>query len=44
MQLDDSTVAEFRRALLAWYRRARRDLPWRRARDPYAMWVSEIML
>src|SRR5581483_4264667 len=43
-QLDDSTVAEFRRALLAWYRRARRDLPWRRARDPYATWVSEIML
>ena len=30
--------------LLAWYRRARRDLPWRRTRDPYAIWVSEIML
>lgn len=33
-----------RRALLAWYRRHRRDLPWRRTRDPYAIWVSEIML
>jgi A/G-specific adenine glycosylase len=30
--------------LLAWYRRGRRDLPWRRTRDPYAIWVSEIML
>jgi len=30
--------------LLAWYRRAHRDLPWRRTRDPYAIWVSEIML
>jgi A/G-specific adenine glycosylase len=30
--------------LLAWYARAKRDLPWRRSRDPYAVWVSEIML
>ncbi len=36
--------APFRRALLAWYRRGHRDLPWRRAADPYATWVSEIML
>lgn len=34
----------FRKSLLAWYRRHRRDLPWRRTRDPYAIWVSEIML
>jgi len=32
------------RALLAWYGRARRDLPWRRSQDPYRVWVSEIML
>jgi A/G-specific adenine glycosylase len=32
------------RALLAWYRRAHRDLPWRRTREPYCIWVSEIML
>ena len=32
------------RALLAWYSEHRRDLPWRRTRDPYAIWVSEIML
>jgi A/G-specific adenine glycosylase len=31
-------------ALLAWYARERRDLPWRRTADPYAVWVSEIML
>jgi A/G-specific adenine glycosylase len=30
--------------LLAWYERARRDLPWRRTRDPYAILVSEVML
>ena len=34
----------FRRRLLAWYRRAARDLPWRRTRDPYAIVVSEFML
>jgi A/G-specific adenine glycosylase len=33
-----------RKRLLAWYRRNRRDLPWRRTRDPYAIWVSEAML
>ncbi len=31
-------------ALLAWYRRFGRDLPWRRTRDPYAILVSEVML
>src|SRR5262245_26505242 len=30
--------------LLAWFVRAARDLPWRRTLDPYAIWVSEIML
>jgi A/G-specific adenine glycosylase len=34
----------FRRALLRWYDSHRRDLPWRRTRDPYLIWVSEIML
>ena len=33
-----------RRALLSWYGRHKRDLPWRRDRDPYRVWVSEIML
>lgn len=30
--------------LVDWYRRVRRDLPWRRTRDPYAVWISETML
>ncbi len=30
--------------LLDWYDHARRDLPWRRSRDPYRVWVSEVML
>jgi len=34
----------FQRRLLAWYRRYRRDLPWRRTRDPYRILVSEVML
>jgi len=33
-----------RRSLLQWYAESGRDLPWRRTRDPYAIWVSEIML
>ncbi|MEI7892412.1 MAG: A/G-specific adenine glycosylase [Myxococcales bacterium] len=31
-------------ALRAWYEHARRDLPWRRGHDPYAIWLSEVML
>jgi len=31
-------------ALLRWYRRARRPLPWRRDRDPYRVWVAEVLL
>ncbi len=30
--------------LLAWIANGRRDLPWRRRRDPYAVWISEVML
>jgi A/G-specific adenine glycosylase len=35
---------EIRSALLRWFAAGARDLPWRRTRDPYAVWVSEIML
>ena len=34
----------FRSRVLAWYRRSGRDLPWRQARDPYPVLVSEVML
>ena len=37
-------LAAFRRALLRWYDAQRRDLPWRETRDPYRIWLSEIML
>jgi A/G-specific adenine glycosylase len=35
---------ELHRRLLGWYRRNRRDLPWRRDRDAYRIWLSEVML
>jgi A/G-specific adenine glycosylase len=35
---------EIGRLLIAWYRQGHRDLPWRRTSDPYAVWVSEVML
>ncbi|HUO60991.1 MAG TPA: A/G-specific adenine glycosylase [Candidatus Acidoferrales bacterium] len=37
-------IARLRKAVLQWYDANRRDLPWRRTRDPYRIWVSEIML
>jgi A/G-specific adenine glycosylase len=37
-------LPQLRRRLLAWYRRNKRDLDWRRTRDPYRIWLSEIML
>ncbi|MGQ0507157.1 MAG: hypothetical protein ACT4TC_17755 [Myxococcaceae bacterium] len=33
-----------RDALLRWFDHAKRDLPWRRTKDPYAIWISEVML
>ena len=39
-----SDPAEFREKLLSWYDHNRRDLPWRKDRDPYRVWVSEVML
>ena len=36
--------SQFRRLLLRWYDLHARDLPWRESRDPYRVWVSEIML
>src|ERR1035437_4858708 len=45
-KLDRKTwdAARLRVQLLRWYAGNRRDLPWRRSRDPYAIWISEIML
>jgi A/G-specific adenine glycosylase len=42
--LTGGELTSFRRQLLAWFRQFQRDLPWRRTKDPYRIWVSEIML
>ena len=42
--LTPAQTREFRTNLLTWFGIQKRDLPWRRTRDPYAIWVSEIML
>src|SRR6266404_5272298 len=42
MQL--GSTEEVVKRLLGWYREHARDLPWRRTIDPYAIWISEIML
>src|SRR5437762_5888523 len=41
---DEARLGALRRAVIEWFRRGHRDLPWRRTRDPYAVWVSEVML
>ena len=43
-KFDGPATRRWRQRLLAWYDRNRRDLPWRRDRDPYRVWISEIML
>lgn len=42
--MNSGQIKHFRRALLNWYGDHARDLPWRRTRDPYLIWISEIML
>ena len=39
-----SELKTLRKQLLAWFRQFQRDLPWRRTKDPYRIWISEIML
>lgn len=34
----------FQKKLLWWFEKNKRDLPWRKTRDPYAIWISEMML
>ena len=41
---DPARIAALRGRLLEWYAQHRRSLPWRQISDPYAIWVSEIML
>jgi A/G-specific adenine glycosylase len=42
--LSGTSLSRLRKNLLAWFKQFQRDLPWRRTNDPYAVWLSEIML
>src|ERR1700680_1018937 len=42
--LSRAALSRFRKNLLGWFAESQRDLPWRRTRDPYRIWLSEIML
>ncbi|MEI8372534.1 MAG: A/G-specific adenine glycosylase [Planctomycetota bacterium] len=44
LPFDSAWLRNFRRKLRAWYDQHARELPWRGTRDPYAVWLSEIML
>ena len=43
-QTPTHTLRKIRAPLLRWYDANRRDLPWRRTSDPFAIWISEAML
>jgi A/G-specific adenine glycosylase len=42
--LTGTALTRFRKNLLTWFAQFQRDMPWRRTRDPYRIWLSEIML
>ncbi|MGC8559295.1 MAG: A/G-specific adenine glycosylase [Phycisphaerae bacterium] len=44
LKLPKADIDTLRRRLLRWFSAAQRKLPWRQSRDPYAIWLSEVML
>jgi A/G-specific adenine glycosylase len=44
MRVDSPIQRRFQKKLLSWYDKRARPLPWRETRDPYRIWVSEVML
>ena len=44
LKIPAAEIPKFRRRMLSWFAERKRDLPWRRTRDPYRIWLSEIML
>jgi A/G-specific adenine glycosylase len=44
MRVDNPIQRRFRKNLLSWYGKQARPLPWRETKDPYRIWVSEVML
>ena len=43
-RLDTADLPKFRDLLLSWFQTFQRELPWRKNRDPYRIWISEVML
>ncbi|MFB8635442.1 A/G-specific adenine glycosylase [Enterococcus casseliflavus] len=41
---DEEKIKTFQKTFLTWYHKEKRNLPWRATNDPYAIWISEIML
>jgi A/G-specific adenine glycosylase len=44
LEIPPAEIKSFQRRLLSWFAKRKRDLPWRRTKDPYRIWLSEIML
>ena len=44
LNIPAAELPKFRQRMLTWFAKRKRDLPWRRTRDPYHIWLSEIML
>ena len=42
--MKEKEIESLRKALLGWYLKNQRDLPWRQTKNPYHIWVSEVML
>lgn len=42
--LNNFNIEQFQNDLIGWFEKEQRDLPWRKNKDPYRVWVSEIML
>lgn len=42
--IDSNWKRRFRKKLLSWYTQHKRDLPWRKSKNPYRVWISEVML
>jgi A/G-specific adenine glycosylase len=42
--IEKINISAFQHDLISWFKQEQRDLPWRKDRDPYKVWVSEIML
>jgi A/G-specific adenine glycosylase len=44
INLEKMDISAFQNDLISWFKQEQRDLPWRKDKDPYKVWVSEIML